>query len=120
MGSSDGRTLYVGIMYRKDYSDARYFIYTKKGGLSFGWHFLCSGSLSEQDGLRAFDCGEYGTAYVALNSAQTVSRIESEDGSEPAVIGEPADPVCVRSGGTVHFYDAAGAPVAPSRMTLLH
>lgn len=120
MGASDGKTLYVGVMYRKDYSDARYFIYIKKGGLSFGWHFLCSGGLSEQDGLRVFDCGEYGTAYVALNRAQAINRIEFEDGSEPAVIENVTSPVCVRSESAVHFYDAAGKPVEPNRMTLLH
>lgn len=62
IGSSDDESIYVGVMYMKDYSDARYFIYIKRGGLSFGWHFLQSGNLTEIEGIKAFDCGKYGTA----------------------------------------------------------
>lgn len=57
----------------KDYLDAKYFIYLKRGGWYFGWHFLQSGGLTEINGIRAFDCGEYGTAYVALNKDNLVT-----------------------------------------------
>lgn len=118
IGASDGESLYVGVMYMKDRSDARYFIYIKKKGLSLGWHFLQSGSLSEVEGVRAFDCGEYGTAYVALNKANNIQKIEFEDGSEPSVIENIGSPICECSKSVIHFYDAAGNMVEPTKQTL--
>lgn len=66
----------------KDYSDVKYFIYIKRGELYFGWHFLQRGGLIEIDGVRAFDCAKYDTAYVALNKDNIVNRIEFEDGEK--------------------------------------
>ena len=117
--SSGGGTLYVGVMWMKDYSDARYFIYIKKGGLSLGWHFLQSGGLSEVDGLRAFDCGEHWTAYVALNQDGGVRRIEFEDGWEPSVREGVRGPICEQSRGVVRFYDAYGSVIEPNKVTLI-
>lgn len=118
ISASDNKSLYVGVMYMKDYSDARYFIYVKRGGLSFGWHFLRSGSLNELDGIRAFDCGEYGTAYVALNKDNMVSKIEFEDGREASVIEKINGPVCEKSNAAVHFYDALGNAIELTRLTI--
>jgi len=118
VGTSDGKSLYAGVMYMKDYSDARYFIYIKKSGLSFGWHFLQSGSLTEADGIRAFDCGEYGTAYVALNKNNHVQTIEFEDGREPSTTENVGSPICERSKGVIHFYNAAGNMIEPTKQTL--
>jgi hypothetical protein len=118
IGTSDGTSLYVGVLYRKDASDAKYFIYVKKSGLSFGWHFLQSGGLSEADGIRAFDCGEYGTAYVALNQNNNIQKIEFEDGSEPSVIENVSGPICEHSKGVICFYDASGNLVEPTKVTV--
>lgn len=118
IGASDGESLYVGVMYMKDYSAAQYFIYIKKGGLSFGWHFLQSGSLTEADGVRAFNCGEYGTAYVALNENNNIQKIEFEDGREPSITENVGKPICERSKSVIHFYDASGNIVEPTKLTL--
>ena len=117
-GASDGKSLYVGVMYMKDYSEAKYFLYIKKGGLSFGWHFLQSGSLTEADGIRAFDCGKYGTAYVALNKDKNIKKIEFEDGREPSVLDRRSGPVCERSQSVVRFYDAGGDIIEPNKITI--
>lgn len=119
VGASDGESLYVGVLYRKDLSDAKYFLYVKRSGLSFGWHFLRSGSLSESDGVRAFDCGAYGTAYVSLNGSGAVQKIEFEDGRTPAVTEPAGKIICERSKSAVRFYDANGEEVAYSRLTAL-
>lgn len=119
ISASDNKSLYVGVMYMKDYSDAKYFIYVKRGGLYFGWHFLRSGSLIELHGILAFDCGEYGTAYVSLNKDNMVSRIEFEDGREVSVRENIKGPICERSNTAVHFYDALGKAVEPNRLILL-
>ncbi len=119
ISASDNKSLYIGVMYMKDYSDAKYFIYIRRGGLSFGWHFLGSGSLTELDGIRAFDCGEYGTAYVALNKDNLVSRIEFEDGRVATVMEEINGPICEISNAAVHFYDALGNAIEQNRLALL-
>lgn len=118
VSASDNKSLYVGIMYMKDYSDAKYFIYIKRGGWYFGWHFLQSGGLTEINGIRAFDCGEYGTAYVALNKDNMVNRIEFEDDREVSVMENIKGPICERSNDAVHFYDALGNAIEPNRLTL--
>ncbi|RRD94449.1 hypothetical protein EII17_08105 [Clostridiales bacterium COT073_COT-073] len=119
ISASDNKSLYVGVMYMKDYSDAKYFIYVKRGGLYFGWHFLQSGGLTEIDGIRVFDCGKYGTAYVAMNKDNIVSRIEFEDGREASVMENIKGPICERSNTAVHFYDALGNVIEPTtRWTL--
>ncbi|MDO4549084.1 MAG: hypothetical protein Q4D04_13395 [Clostridia bacterium] len=118
IGASDGESIYVGVMYMKDYSDAKYFIYIKKGGLSFGWHFLQSGGLTEIDGVRALDCGEYGTAYVALNENNNVQKIEFEDGRKPSIKENVRSPICEHSKSVIHFYDAAGNIVEPTKLTV--
>lgn len=115
--SSDGGSLYVGIIYKKDYSAANYFIYVKKGGLNFGWHFLQGGNLP--DGLRAFECGEYGRAYVALNADHNIHKIEFEDGREPAVVEDIQGPVCEQSQHFIHFYDADGNIIEPIRVIVI-
>ena len=84
----------MGVMYMKDYSDAKYFIYIKKDGLSFGWHFLQSGGLSEIDGIRAFDCGQYGMAYVSINENGTVQKIEFTDGRNPSTTENVGKIIC--------------------------
>ncbi len=119
IGVSDGESLYVGVMYLKDYSDAKYFIYIKKDGLSLGWHFLRSGSLSEVDGIRAFDCGRYGIAYVSMNENGIVQRIEFEDGREPSNTEDVGKIICERSQGIVHFYDASGNRIGYNTLTVL-
>lgn len=118
IGSSDGQTLYVGVLYRKDYSDAKYFLYVQKGGLTIGWQFLRSGSLSETDGVRAFDCGQYGTAYVALNQTMAVQRIEFEDGRTPAETEPAGAVICEQSKSAVRFYDKDGNEISCSRLTV--
>lgn len=119
-GASDEKSLYVGVMYMNDYSDAKYFIYIKKSGLSFGWHFLQSGSLSEIDGIRAFDCGQYGIAYVSMNTNGAVQKIEFEDGREPSTTENNVEKIiCERSQGVVHFYDANGNSVEYNTITIL-
>jgi hypothetical protein len=115
-GTSDGGSLYVGVMYMKDDSDAKYFIYVKKSGLSFGWHLLQSGGLTEGDGLMAFDCGEYGIAYVALNQNNKIQKIEFEDGREPTE--NVGNTICERSKSAVFFYDASGTIVEPTKVTV--
>ncbi len=108
VGASDEETLYAGVMYMNDFSDAKYFIYIKKDGLPRGWHFLRSGSLTKVDGIRAFDCGEYGNAYVAINSDGTVQTMEFEDGREPSRTENVGSIICERSQDPIHFYDAEG------------
>lgn len=119
IGASDEKLLYVGVMYMNDYSDAKYFIYIKKSGLSLGWHFLQSGSLSEIDGIRAFDCGRYGIAYVSMNTNGAVQKIEFEDGREPSTSENVGKIICERSQGAVHFYDANGNRVEYNTITVL-
>lgn len=116
---SDGGSLYVGIIYKKDYSAANYFIYIKRGGLDFGWHFLQGGNLPEEDGLRAFECGEYGRAYVALNADHSIHKIEFEDGREPAVAEDIQGPVCEQSQRVIQFYDADGNIIEPIRAAVI-
>ena len=108
IGSSDDESIYVGVMYMKDYSDARYFIYIKRGGLSYGWHFLQSGNLTEIEGIKAFDCGEYGTAYVSLNNNGNIKKIEFSDGREPSVNENVGNIVCEQSQSPIIFYDING------------
>ena len=119
LGTSDGDSLYVGVMYMKDYSDAKYFIYIKKGGLSFGWHFLQSGGLTELDGIRAFDCGQYGIAYVSINESGTVQKIEFTDGSNPSTTENVGKIICEESKSTINFYDANGEIIRCNRITVL-
>lgn len=119
IGTSDGESLYVGVMYMKDYSDAKYFIYIKKTGLSFGWHFLQSGGLSEIDGIRAFDCGRYGIAYVSLNENGTVQKIEFEDGREPSTTENVGKIICEESKSIIHFYGANGERIGCNEITVL-
>lgn len=111
---ADDSALYVGIMYMKDYSDARYFIYIDKSGWSFGWHFLRSGSLTDIDGLREFNCGEYGKAYVALNAEHDIQRIEFDDGREPTVTENTNYPIVEQSKNMIRFYDKSGNLIEPS------
>jgi hypothetical protein len=118
IGTSNGDSLYVGIMYMKDYSDAKYFIYIKESGLSFGWHFLQSGNLDEAMGIRAFECGEYGTAYVALNKDNNIQKIEFEDGREQFIIENVSNPICGNSESVILFYDTSGNIVEPTRVTV--
>lgn len=119
IGVSDGESLYAGVMYLKDYSEAKYFIYIKKAGLSLGWHFLRSGSLSETDGIRAFDCGKYGIAYVSMNTNGTVRRIEFEDGRQPSKTEKVGKIICERSQDAIHFYDAKGNRMEYNMLTVL-
>lgn len=116
---ADDSALYVGIMYMKDYSDARYFIYINKSGLSFGWHFLRGGNLADAEGLMAFECGKYGTAYVALNAEYEIQKIVFEDGREPSVTENTNWPIVEQSEGTVYFYDQSGKVIEPSVITLV-
>lgn len=116
---SDGGPLYVGIIYKKDYSAANYFIYVKRGGLHFGWHFLQGGNLPEADGVRVFDCGGYGRAYVALNADRSIQTIEFEDDREPAVVEDIQGPVCELSQHDIQFYDADGNLIEPIRAAVI-
>jgi hypothetical protein len=116
IGTSDGDALYVGVMRMNDDSDAKYFIYAKKSGLSYGWHFLQSGGLTEADGLVAFDCGEYGTAYVSLNQGHNIQKIEFEDGRDS--IEEVGGTVCECSKSAVLFCDASGNLIEPTKVTV--
>jgi hypothetical protein len=77
---------------------------------------LRSGELTEADGLKAFDCGEYGTAYVALNQNNKIQKIEFEDGREPTE--NIRSTICERSKRAVFFYDAAGNIIEPTTVTL--
>lgn len=119
IGTSDGDSLYVGVMYMKDYSDAKYFIYIKKDGLSFGWHFLQSGGLSEIDGIRAFDCGQYGMAYVSINENGTVQKIEFTDGRNPSTTENVGKIICEESKSTIHFYDVNEEIIRCNKITVL-
>jgi hypothetical protein len=112
-GETNGESMYVGVMRMNDFSAAKYFIYIKKGGLSFGWHFLQSGDLSKEDGLMAFDCGEYGIAYFALNPDNNIQKIEGEDGREVGTT------ICCQFKHAVRFYDAAGNIVEPTKVTVI-
>jgi hypothetical protein len=116
IGTSDGESLYVGVMRMNDFSDAKYFIYVKRGGLSLGWHFLQSGSLTEAEGLVALDCGAYGTAYVALNQNYDIQRIEFEDGRAP--VEDVGATICECSKSAVLFYNAFGDLVASTRVAV--
>jgi len=116
---ADNSALYVGIMYMKDYSDARYFIYVNRSGLSFGWHFLQSGGLTDIDGLREFDCGKYGKAYVALNAEYNIQRIEFENGCEPEVFENTDHIIVEQSKDTIHFYDKNGNLIEPSTIKVV-
>jgi len=118
---SDDSALYVGVMFMKDYSDAKYFIYVNRSGLPFGWCFLQSGDLTELDGLREFDCGKYGKAYAALNAGCEIQRIEFEDGGNPAVIENTNHPIVeqTQSKYRVHFYDKNGDPIEPCVMKVV-
>ena len=109
----------MGVMYMKDYSDAKYFIYIKKDGLSFGWHFLQSGGLSEIDGIRAFDCGQYGMAYVSINENGTVQKIEFTDGRNPSTTENVGKIICEESKSTIHFYDVNEEIIRCNKITVL-
>lgn len=109
----DGSALYVGVICRKDRSDAKYFLYINRGGFSFGWHLLKSEKLTDPDGLLKFDCGRYGNAYAALNAAHNIQRIAFKDGREPAVVSTHS-PIAEQSQQDVVFYDQKGNPVKPS------
>lgn len=117
-GATDDESLYVGVMYTKDYSDARYFIYIKREGLFLGWHFLQSGNLTESEGIKALDCGAYGTAYVALNTENTIQRIEFTDDREPSVNENAGKIICEQSKSTILFYDKDGNTVECDRQTV--
>jgi len=109
--AEENGSLYVGVMFLEDHSAAKYFLYGNKTGLSFGWRFLQSGDLINIDGLTEFDCGKYGTAYVALNKNGNIQKIEYEDGREPCentsyvIIEQTKEPV--------HFYDGNGNRIEP-------
>jgi hypothetical protein len=120
-GTSNGGALYVGVLYRNDHAAAKYFLYVKKSGLLSGWHFLQSGSLTDADGLIAFDGGKYGTAYVALNQEDTIQKIEWEEDGGPSVreIENGSGPICVPAANGVLFYDASGELIEPTRVAVL-
>jgi hypothetical protein len=122
-GTSNGGALYVGVLYRNDHAAAKYFIYVKKSGLLSGWHFLQSGGLTDADGLVAFDCGKYGTAYVALNQDDTIQKIELEEDGTPSVreieLENGSGPICVPAENGALFYNASGELVEPTRVAVL-
>ena len=117
---SDGRCLYVGIMYKIDFSDANYFLYVNRDGLSIGWHLLQSGELTEEDGLIEFDCGKYGKGYVSLNKDNYIQKIEYGEGWEPSIRENINRPIIERSDEVIYFYDANGNVVEPDKYVVLH
>jgi hypothetical protein len=121
--ASDGGALYVGVLYRENDPNAKYFIYVKRSGLLSGWrgwHFLQSGGLTDAEGLIALECGEYGTAYVALNQSGQIKKIELEEGGEPSVLEAGSGPICAQSENGILFYDASGNLVEPARVTVIN
>lgn len=103
----------------KDLSDAKYFIYVNRKGFSFGWHFLAGGALSDVDGLREFDCGEYGKAYVALNAEYNIQKILFEDGREPSILENTNYPIAEESKQIIHFYNKDGDLIEPFTIKLI-
>jgi hypothetical protein len=69
----------------------------------------------------AFDCGKYGTAYVALNQDDTIQKIELEEDGGPSVreIENGSGPICVPAANGVLFYDASGELIEPTRVAVL-
>ena len=118
--NGNGRALLVGIVYRHDYSDARYYIYRNKSGLPFGWCYFASGNLSDADGLMAFECGKYGTAYISLNSENEIQRMVKEDEQGETHSANTTGPIAeqIEGAGTIYFYDQDGNLIEPERITV--
>ena len=104
----------IGLIYAKDYSRAKYYIYTHKSGLYLGWFPWIIGDLTEEDGLVEFDFGERGKAYFALNSNNKITKSVGSvtyPNNEVTIKGPIAD---LTEGNRIFYYDKDGNEVMPS------
>lgn len=116
----DGNAKQVtGIFY--DYSQAAlkgtYYCYVNRPGFSCGFFFRQSGNLDRDMGIRKLDLGQYGAAYVSLNSQQ-VAKVIQDDGTKPVTKSvSPYSPFVVVSekhNCVFRFYDEKGREIPVS------
>lgn len=117
----DGKQV-TGIFY--DYENAplkgTYYCYVNRPGFSYGFFFQKSGNLDRSMGIQKLDLGQYGAAYVSLNSQQA-AKVIRDDGVEPAAKSiSPYAPFVVISQKhdcAFRFYDKSGKeiPVSAAR-----
>ena len=111
---SGDEKLVAGVAYAPDRSDASYYLYLARGGFSFGYRFRQGGNLLPEMGIRGFDCGEFGTAYLSMNEQRT-ELIEIDDGENLWKIDvdpeKPFTEVVPKNGGEVRFFDENGTEV---------
>lgn len=116
----DGNAKQVtGIFYDYDQAPLKgiCYCYVNRPGVSCGFFFRQSCKLDRDMGIRKLDLGQYGAAYVSLNSQQVAKAIR-DDGTKPVTKSvSPYSPFVIVSEKrdcAFHFYDEGGREVPVS------
>lgn len=109
----------TGIFYDYDQAPLKgiCYCYINRPGVSYGFFFRQSGNLDRDMGIRKLDLGQYGAAYVSLNSQQ-VAKVIRDDGTKPVTKSvSPYSPFVIVSEKhdcAFRFYDEKGQEVPVS------